>query len=232
MRVEDVRYILTVANEANLTRAAEIEHVSVPAMSEAIRRIEKSLGVTMFDRSNRGMRLTAAGRSLQPHLRQLAAATTALETHAHSLGNGTDGVRVGTLFGYGSVALDRIGEIEAGSGSGHGAGRPIEIGIFDWSDPTAGLRSGETELAILIGPTEIDDELNSVVVGEEPRIAVVSRHHDLGTRSSVTLGDLDKAGWLNVRIEDRVWRSFWTADEQRGGPPPPSDRSRVNSPQE
>lgn len=232
MRVEDVQYLLTVASEANLTRAAAKEHVSVPAMSEAIRRIERTLGVTVFDRSNRGMALTPAGRSLQPHLQQLVAASTRLEDHANALCNRVDAVRVGTLFGYGSVALDRIGEIDAQGTGGTTCGRPIEIGIYDWSDPTAGLRAGETELAILLGPTEIDDELISTVIGEEARVAVVSRHHRLATRSSVSLADLDEVGWLNLKIEDGVWRSFWTADEQRGGPPPRSKRSRVNSPQE
>lgn len=228
MRIEDVRYILRVANEQNLTRAAAIEHVSVPAMSEAIRRMEKMLGVRLFDRSHRGMRLTPDGRSLHPQLRELAAAATALQYRAGALSEGVDAVRVGTLFGYGSVALDHLGQLDGD----HRPSRPIEIGVYDWTDPTAGLRTGETDLAILIGPTEIDSELESRVLGTEVRVAVVSRHHRLGARASVVLDDLDRAGWLSIDVGDPVWRSFWTADAQRGGPPPRSGRSPCHSPEE
>lgn len=228
MRIEDVRYILRVATEQNLTRAAAIEHVSVPAMSEAIRRMEKTLGVRLFDRSHRGMRLTPDGRSLHPQLRKLAAAATALQYRAGALSEGVDSVRVGTLFGYGSVALDHIGQLDGD----RKPPRPIEIGVYDWTDPTGGLRAGETDLAILIGPTEIDNELESRVLGMEERVAVVSRHHRLGSRASVTLADLDRAGWLSIEVGDPVWGAFWTADEQRGGPPPRSGRSPCHSPEE
>lgn len=224
-----MRYTLTVAAEQNLTRAAAIEHVSVPTMSEAIRRVERELGVTLFDRSNRGMVLNRTGRSLHAQLRGVAAASAELESQARSLTlSGTEAIRVGTLFGFGSVALDRVGEVRA---SGRGS-RPIEIGVYDWTDPTAGLRTGETDAAILIGPTEIDEDLQSRELATEPRVAVISTHHDLSRRNQVTLADLDHAGWLNVLVSDRVWRAFWTADEQRGGPPPRSDRSPCNSPQE
>ncbi|MFW2384115.1 MAG: LysR substrate-binding domain-containing protein [Acidimicrobiales bacterium] len=229
MRVQDVRYALTVAAEQNLTRAAAIEHVSVPTMSEAIRRVEKELGVTLFDRSNRGMVLSPAGRSLHSQLRGVAAASAELESHARTLGRTADDtIRVGTLFGFGSVALDRIG---AGGVSAYGSTQ-IEIGVYDWTDPTAGLRAGETDAAILIGPTEIDADLDSRVFGTEDRVAVISAHHHLSSRKTVTLADLDDAGWLNVHVSDRVWRAFWTSDEQRGGPPPRADRLFCNSPQE
>ena len=224
-----MRYALTVAAEQNLTKAAAIQHVSVPTMSEAIRRVEKELGVTLFDRSNRGMMLNAAGRSLHPLLQGVAVASTKLESQARSLGTtATETIRVGTLFGFGSVALDRIGDVfSAKDGS-----RVIEIGVYDWTDPTVGLRAGETDAAILIGPTEIDDDLDSRVLGTEQPVAVISTHHPLSRKGVVTLADLDEAGWLNVHVSDRVWRAFWTADEQRGGPPPRSERMFCNSPQE
>ena len=48
----------------------------------------------------------------------------------------------------------------------------IEVVVPHWSDPTAGLESGYSDLAILAGPTELDEKLRSIVLGYEPRVAV------------------------------------------------------------
>jgi DNA-binding transcriptional LysR family regulator len=59
-----LRYFAAVAEEGNLTRAAERLFVSQPALTKQIRQLESQLGVPLFTRSRAGMTLTAAGRAL------------------------------------------------------------------------------------------------------------------------------------------------------------------------
>jgi DNA-binding transcriptional LysR family regulator len=64
-----VRYFLVMAEELHFTAAARRLYVSQPALSNQIRRLETQLGAQLFDRSPRGVTLTAAGDAFLPHAR-------------------------------------------------------------------------------------------------------------------------------------------------------------------
>src|SRR5450830_22976 len=72
MNLKQIEYALAVADEGSFTRAAERCHVVQSALSHQIARLEEYLGVSLFERSSRKVRLTAAGeafvRSARPAL--------------------------------------------------------------------------------------------------------------------------------------------------------------------
>jgi len=71
LELDDMRSFLILSEQLHFRRAAEILHVSQPALSKQIRRLEEWLGGQLFIRRSRGLHLTAAGQVLLQHARQV-----------------------------------------------------------------------------------------------------------------------------------------------------------------
>lgn len=71
MEMQQVRYFLAVCEAMSFTRAAKRCGVSQPTLSNAIKRLEKTLGGPLFHRGPRQALLSALGSAVRPHLEQL-----------------------------------------------------------------------------------------------------------------------------------------------------------------
>ena len=85
MELYQLRTFLTIAEEGNLTRAAEKLFTSQPAVSAQVKQLEEELGVKLFERSARGMALTREGMMLQEKARRIVEAARDFKHSAESL---------------------------------------------------------------------------------------------------------------------------------------------------
>lgn len=73
MDLRVINYFLTVAREKTISKAAEVLHLSQPALSKQLKELEEELGVTLFERGNRSITLTEAGFYLENRGKEILA---------------------------------------------------------------------------------------------------------------------------------------------------------------
>jgi DNA-binding transcriptional LysR family regulator len=108
MELQQLRYVLAVAETGNFTRAAARCLVVQSALSHQVARLEKELGARLFDRHSRGVRLTAAGEAFLPAARQaLAAVDRARDEVAAAVGEIRGSLAIGAIPTVTAVDLPR-----------------------------------------------------------------------------------------------------------------------------
>lgn len=96
MELRHLRYFVSVAEAASVSKAALRVHISQPALSRQIHDLERELGVRLFVRVGRGIRLSAEGEALLTSTREVLTRAESLGARARALAGGTTGVlRVG-----------------------------------------------------------------------------------------------------------------------------------------
>jgi DNA-binding transcriptional LysR family regulator len=109
MDLYQLKTFVAVAREGSITRAAEVVHLSQPAVSAHVKEIEDALGLPLFDRTSRGMSLTADGRRLLARAEQTLAAHRALmEEAARSKEALTGTLRLGVGSNTNHEAIGRL----------------------------------------------------------------------------------------------------------------------------
>src|SRR3954453_16344058 len=67
MTLQQLEYFLAAVDQGSFSAAADSLHLAQPSLSEQVRKLEAELGVALFTRVGRGIKLTEAGRALPPH---------------------------------------------------------------------------------------------------------------------------------------------------------------------
>ncbi|MFJ6697159.1 LysR family transcriptional regulator [Streptomyces sp. NPDC091272] len=218
VHTRDLRYFLAVATELNFTRAAESLFVSQPALSKQIRQLERTLGADLFVRDRREVRLTAAGESLLPHAHQtltawqlgtnaLAALRSATATVLH--------IGMSTSPGRGGL----LPAIRSRFTAEHPEASP-SLRQVDWSDPTAGLADGSSDVAFVWLPLPEPSRYAHLVLAEEPRLVALPTHHRLADRISIDFTELLDEPFLALPPSAGPLRDYWLATDARDGAPP------------
>jgi len=97
MRIEQLEYLAAVARFGSFRRAGEELHLSQPALSETVRKLEAELGVRILDRRRSGATMSNEGRELLPHILNVIEAADSLRRAADDQHEHSRLVRLGTV---------------------------------------------------------------------------------------------------------------------------------------
>lgn len=213
--LRQLRYFVVLSEELNYRRAAEKLFITQPALSTAIKQLEQQFRVRLFDRNTRGVVLSDVGSSWLPRVREaLAGVDDAVEDLTALAGRSQGELRLGYLIGTGADLLFRlIRELE----SSHPE-VTIEATEFDFSDPTAGLAHGATDVALIRPPVDLPGH-QMVTLESEHWVACLPVDHPLAAREHLRLQDLLDEPIICAPESAGIWRDYWMAMEHRGGKP-------------
>jgi DNA-binding transcriptional LysR family regulator len=211
-----LRSFTIVAEEGNLTRAAERLFISQPALTKQIKQLERCLGARLFDRSKTGMALTGPGAALAERADGVLDAWDRAERAVRAAeAEGSKVLRVGFLA---SAANEKTQEILAAFRERRPDWR-VELRQAGWGDPTAGLVSGEVEAAFMRLPFPDQDRYEQAVLLTEPRCVAMAVDHPLAARESLRFEDLLDEPFIAAPAAAGAFRDHWIGAEARGGHP-------------
>jgi DNA-binding transcriptional LysR family regulator len=95
MRIEQLEYLSAVARLSSFRNASEELHVSQPALSETVRKLESELGVSILDRGRAGVSISTEGREILPHVHDVIESVDRLRRAAGDQQLGSRVVRLG-----------------------------------------------------------------------------------------------------------------------------------------
>lgn len=189
MTLQQLQYIVAVADTGQFIKAARQCHVTQPTLTMMVRKLEDELGVTIFQRKAQPMRPTIEGAELITQARVVLREAGQLKDLVKELRTGTVGTyRIGiipTLAPYLlPLFLARFADEHPGA--------RLAIDERKTSRILKALRSGQLDIGILAGSVEGDD-LETITLFHEPFLAYLPSGHALLKQKRIARRDLRKA---------------------------------------
>jgi DNA-binding transcriptional LysR family regulator len=210
-----LRYFAVLGEELNYRRAAERLFITQPALSTAIKQLEHQTGVTLFRRNTRAVALTDLGMVWLPRVQDALRGVDAAVDDLIATSRRDRRIRLGYLIGTGADVLFRLVR--------HFETAYPEISVepreFDFSDPTAGLADGTTEVAIIRPPVDLPEH-RMLILDAENWVACLPRDHRLAHRSELSIAELLDDPIVVAPGSAGRWRDYWMATDARNGKPP------------
>lgn len=200
IEIRHLRGFLMIADERNVTRAAERLSLSQPALSRSLAQMERELGVLLVDRSTHHLSLTEAGHRFERAARD---AVRVFDEALTNVGDAVAPLRIGQSWS----AAAHLSPIVRAWKLAH-PDRPLTV--LRGEDRTAGLANGKVDIALTRGPVP-DGEYRSLIIDEEPRVAVLPADHPLARRRALRLADLAESALVVQTRAGTTTPHLWPA---------------------
>lgn len=193
MELRQLRAFVELAAHLHFGRAAEALHLTQPALSQRIQYLERELQVSLLMRTSREVRLTPAGEVLLPHAKRMVEEETrALDAiRAH-----TSGVAGRLRIAYYTAGDPMLPTHIVAEFRERYPRVSIELSHGYSVANAHQLRSGGIDVAFVRMPMQETEDIRLIVVGEEPYVVALPRHHRLAHRRKVRLRELVNESWV------------------------------------
>ena len=210
MEIKDMRAFYAIVEEGNISHAAQRLGIAQPALSRQMKRLETQLGVQLFERGSRRIRLTDAGRVLYSRVEHILGMVDGTVREITEIGAGVSGcIRLGTITTSGAMLLpELINEFHR---------RYPQVTFQLWEGEGTRILELLDNRVIEIGitRTQVDARVyESIVLPNEPLVAVMHRDHMIGKDPhEVQVAELkDQPLIIPLR-----WQSLFTTDCRKLG---------------
>jgi len=188
LSLRDLEYAVAVAEERHFGRAAARCHVSQPALSAQVKKLEDTLGARLFERTPRGVIVTPSGKRLIGQARRMLDEGRRFLELASATGTLSGELHIDAIATLGPYIVPHML-------------RPLRerfpsvsfmLREGRTSDILAALASGETDLALISTPIP-DEGLTVLPLFDEPFVAIHPADMVLSDHTPLTIDDLDSA---------------------------------------
>ena len=186
MELRQIRYFHCVARELSFTRAARLLHIAQPPLSRQIKLLEEELGVNVFERQGRGIRLTDAGKYFMDQTQKM---TQQLEETVKATQR--IGKKDRVWFGVGFVPSTLYGYMPGFIRELRALSTKVEIGLVEMTtlQQFEALKMGRIDLGM--GRIKLNDpEIARLVLLDEPLVVAVPRYHPLASVSGIGVNEI------------------------------------------
>ena len=211
--LRQLHYFVAVAEEGQMTRAAARVHIAQPALSQAIGKLEAELGVKLFERHARGVRLTETGAEF---FEKAAAALTSV-AEAEAVARARLGSPQLTL-GFSDAASDVARGVLRRFMRAHPEVE-VQMRALGPAERLVELKRGRVD-AELVFPPVADGALVQELVAVSPRFVLVGESHRLADASELTFEEIEqeRLPGRHPDVDERVARDAWLM-KYRSRPP-------------
>lgn len=190
MNLRDLQYFLAVTEHLNFGRAANACHVSQPTLSMQLKKLEETLGVQLFERTNKQVRLTEVGEQMATRTRRILDEVAQMKLTATAARDPESGtLRLGIFPTLAPYLLPMLmPQLVARFPK-------LNFQLVEEKTPVLmeRLQQGALDAALLAMPVE---GFETQALFSEPFLLAVAKHHPLAKRTSVSLADLNEVQML------------------------------------
>ena len=173
MRISSLMYFYEVAELKSISKVSNNLHISQPALSHQLSSLEKQLGVTIFERSNKGVELTDKGKILYNYSKEILKLHNSLLDEINMTSESKKEVKINVINRYGNFLIDNIAQDLGNIFEGVN----ISISNINESNEKSILLHNRADL--VIGCKKIDDnDLVSEYIGADKLVLVGKTYRD------------------------------------------------------
>lgn len=183
LKLEWLEGFAAFAEHLSFTHAARALHISQPALHAQVRRLSEALGVPLYGRDGRRLRLTAEGEEVLRFARQTRERSAAF---VERLRTGTSGQPLVLAAGEGALLYLLGAAIRAFVAKGPA---PLRLLTRDRDGTLGALRRGEAHVGVAVLET-VPDDLRGRVLAEIPQALVMPHGHPLARRATISVAAL------------------------------------------